>query len=157
MRVKVFVHTIILLVLTITQVSCKQQPITLGSGEIEFIEQGLKITVEIAETDAQKSKGLMFREGLVTNNGMLFVYQQERRLSVWMKNTGIPLDILFISELGVIVSIYNDVQPCFKVSCEIYESKGKAKYFLEINAGVVEKNHISVGQSLKINVFPAYN
>ena len=157
MRTKTSSYTLIIFIIAISQVCCKGQVKALGSGEVEFPKQNITIAVEIAETEDQKSKGLMFKEQLPTNKGMLFVYEQEKILSVWMKNTLIPLDILFVSEQGVIVSIFKNAQPCMKVPCKIYRSKKSVTYILEINAGLVDKNNIRVGQRLKINVFPTDN
>ena len=152
MITKKLIFISIFLAFVITQVFSKQQFKQMDYGKVIFLRKNLVINVEIANTDTEKSQGLMFRENLSENKGMLFVYKQEKILSVWMKNTLIPLDIVFVSAQGVIVSITKDIQPCTNLPCQIYESKKVAKYILEINAGLVEKNEIRVGQQLNFDL-----
>ena len=152
MTSKKFIFISIFSVLVITQVFSKQQFKQMGYGKVVFLRKNLAIKVEIAKTETEKSRGLMFRENLAESKGMLFVYKQEKILTVWMKNTLIPLDIVFVSAQGAIVSIVKDIQPCLNIPCQIYESKKAAKYILEINAGLVEKKGISVGQQLNFDL-----
>jgi len=103
------------------------------------------IEVEIADEFQEIIKGLMFRENLDWNNGMLFVYEREKKQSFWMKNTLIPLDMLFIDADFRIIDIKENVQPCIKEPCPNYTSKMPAKYVLEVNAGFAMKNEIKIG------------
>lgn len=119
----------------------------LNTGRI-FFPDGRHLIVEIARTEEQRALGLMYRPFLAKDKGMLFVFDQELIQKVWMKNTLIDLDVVFISELGLVVSILKDLKPCQQASCEIYASSQKAKYMLEVNAGVVDKTDIRVGQAL---------
>ena len=119
-----------------------------GRGEVKFIKQNLSIKVEVATTKIQLAIGLMFREFLDHDRGMLFVFEQEAIQKVWMKNTLIPLDILFISEQGEIVSILKDIQPCRRDPCEIYDSAVPAKNMLEINAGKIDQERIKIGDKI---------
>ena len=152
MKTKFVIVITIFLTTIMTQVFSNQQLKKPRYGEVIFLKQQLAIKVEIAQSDAERSIGLMFRENLAERNGMLFVNEQEKKLAIWMKNTLIPLDIVFVSAQGVIVSIFKDLQPCLKVPCQIYESQEMAKYILEINAGLAEKNGVRVGQRLKFNL-----
>lgn len=119
-------------------------------GKVVFTGQDLTIEVEVATTEVQRSRGLMFRDSLEQEKGMLFVFEHEQIQRVWMRNTLIPLDVVFISTQGKIVSIIKGLQPCVKEPCEVYESTEKAKYMLEINAGMIDNKGIAVDQMLKI-------
>lgn len=95
----------------------------------------------MVRTEEEKAKGLMFREKLGKNEGMLFVYEQEEILSFWMKNTRIPLSIGFIAKNGKIVDI-QDMQP---FSLQSHVSARPAQYALEVNQGWFKRNGIQVG------------
>lgn len=105
------------------------------------------VPVEIAKTREEKTKGLMFREKL--EGGMLFVFNTTKPLSFWMKNTKIPLDIIFISENLKIVDFKKNFQPCSKDNCEIYKSY-PAMYALEVNAGFIEENNITFNDPVQL-------
>ena len=124
-----------------------EKPVDTQLARVIFPESDLILQVEIAETEKQRENGLMFRSFLPLNQGMLFVFDQDTMQGVWMKNTLIALDVVFLSGKGAIVSIIQDLKPCIKAPCEIYESKEKAKYMLEMNAGVIKKMGVSVGQT----------
>ena len=119
-----------------------------GKGKLVFVEQNLTIDVEVATTKMQRTIGLMFREQLRVNSGMLFDFEQEEMQRIWMRNTLIPLDVIFISEKGVVVSILKNRLPCTKEPCVIYESIENARYMLEINAGMTVRNKVDVGQEV---------
>ena len=108
------------------------------------------VIVEIADTPAQHSKGLMFRNSLEKGTGMLFVFNNYQSRSFWMKNTRIPLDIIFISSDLKIIDIKKNFLPCKTNNCEVYNSK-PAKYVLEVNAGFVDENKIEVGNAIVLN------
>jgi len=108
----------------------------------------ISIEVEIADELQEQIKGLMFRENLDWNDGMFFVYENEKNQSFWMKNTLIPLDMLFIDTNFKIIDIKENVQPCITESCPTYPSKFPAKYVLEVNAGFSIINNIKIGDSV---------
>ncbi len=120
----------------------------LPHGKVVFPTQKLSLNVEVAKTKAQRTLGLMFREYLPENEGMLFVFEREAILKIWMKDTLIPLDVIFISEQGRIVSMIKALKPCMQQSCDVFYSTKRAKYMLEINKGMIERNKIVVGQDL---------
>lgn len=95
--------------------------------------------VEIADDDRSRHRGLMFREILEDNKGMLFVFDESRRHSFWMKNTLIPLDIIWISEDKKVTDIQT-LQPCKTEICESYQPETNAKYVLEVGAGKFRGN-----------------
>ena len=101
--------------------------------------------VEIARKKIDRDKGLMFRKNLKLDKGMLFIFPNESKVSMWMKNTLVPLDIIFISKNYKIVDIINNAKAMSK---EILTSKVKAKYALEINAGLVKKLNIKIGNNI---------
>jgi len=100
-----------------------------------------RINIEIADTDKERQEGLMFRENLQENHGMLFVYEKERIPSFWMKNTKIPLDIIFINSDSRVVDLFH-AQPCKKEPCETYTSENKSLYVLETNINKFDESII---------------
>ena len=109
---------------------------------------GKQIKVEIADSPAERAKGLMFRTELSDNTGMLFIFEQEQKVSFWMKNTLISLDLIFVNENFEIVDIKQDFLPCTQDPCELYTASQPVKYVLEVNAGYLEKNNISIGDKI---------
>jgi len=112
--------------------------------KIRFGEQTFK--VETALTEAERAKGLMHRRSLDAQSGMLFVYSYEQRLSFWMKNTLIPLDIAFIAGDGSILNI-ESMEPLDESTVS---SNGKAMYALEMNRGFFTKYNIKAGDKIQI-------
>lgn len=108
--------------------------------------QGKKLMVEVAQTEKEKALGLMYREHLGKDEGMLFIYEQEEILSFWMKNTRIPLSIAFLDRNGKIVDI-QDMQP---FSLKVHFSRQPAAYALEVNQGWFQKNGIGIGNSVNL-------
>jgi uncharacterized protein len=112
-------------------------------------ENGKEVFLDLAVTFEEKQKGLMFVDFLPDNKGMIFIFDDEDKRSFWMKNTLIPLDIIFIDENYLITNILTAL-PCEKDPCELFQ--GKAKYVVEVNAGFCEKNNITKGQSVRLNL-----
>jgi YVTN family beta-propeller protein len=112
---------------------------------------GTPVYIDISNDLDEHERGLMFRKNLEWNNGMLFVYEDDSNLSFWMKNTYIPLDMIFIDKDLRIVDIKENVQPCLQQEyCPSYPSKQPAKYVLEVNAGFVQQNKVNVGDRIQI-------
>lgn len=107
----------------------------------------VKVVVEVADTQEAREVGLMNREHL--EGGMLFVFDSEGKHGFWMKNTLIPLDMIFISGDGKVVSIREAV-PCEADPCQLYHPDKPAKYVVEVNAGFSGENGINVGDSIEI-------
>ncbi|MDP3975844.1 MAG: DUF192 domain-containing protein [bacterium] len=116
---------------------------------------GEVIHIEVVQTAQERARGLMNRDHLNERSGMLFVFEQEQVLSFWMKNTLIPLDIVFLDGDGTIVDIQT-MQPCPSqtINCPSYPSAQPALYALEVNAGLAEQLHLSVGDSLTLHYAP---
>jgi len=107
-------------------------------------------SIELAVTPKERNSGLMFRESLDFKNGMLFVFEKEGEYPFWMKNTLIPLDIIWINEEKEVVFISENTQPCKESSCPIIEPNRNAKYVLEINGGISKKIGLAVGDKIHI-------
>lgn len=103
------------------------------------------LDVEWAATPAEQARGLMFRSQV--RSGMLFVFEQAAPRSFWMKNTLVPLDIIFFDAEGTYVSA-TTMQPCKENPCPHYLSEGPAQYALEMPAGFIQKS--GIGQDWKI-------
>ncbi|MFO8016439.1 MAG: DUF192 domain-containing protein [Candidatus Woesearchaeota archaeon] len=129
------------------QESIKEGHVRITSGNTSTI-----ITIETAHSTDDIKHGLMFREALPPDHGMLFIYDREARRSFWMKNMEFPIDIMFISGNGTITGIRKDVPPCVKTPCPSYTSEGKVMYVLEANAGYAERKNISAGDRAEINI-----
>lgn len=100
--------------------------------------QGRCVEVEIACTEAQRKRGLQLRKFLPQNFGMLFIFPHEGVHGFWMKDTLIPLDIMWLDKSKKVISIAKNVLPCHNNPCAIYTSEGNALYVLEVNAGFSE-------------------
>lgn len=107
----------------------------------------LQIKAEVASTEEQIARGLMFRKSLGANEGMLFVFTAASVQNFWMKNTLIPLDMVFIAENRTIVKIHHAV-PCTSDPCQLYSSERPAKYVLEVDAGFAANNYINEGSKV---------
>ena len=97
---------------------------------------GRHYAVEIADDDAERARGLMFRDRMEADHGMLFIHDREEPQAYWMKNTKIPLDILYFDNARKLVAQQRDVPPCSAGdACPSYPSNAPARYVLELNAG----------------------
>ncbi len=110
----------------------------------------MKFKVEIADDDAERQHGLMGRKSLAPDRGMLFDFQEEREQSFWMKNTLIPLDIIYIAEDGTIVSIAAMTTP---MSEQSIPSNGPASGVLEIAGGRAGELGIAPGDKVSHRIF----
>ncbi len=109
-----------------------------------------RFTVEVADTPRTRSRGLMFRESLPRGAGMLFVYEAPRRASFWMKNTLIPLDLLFVDRRGVVTRVHAEAQPG-----DLSPIEGGNDVFavLEINGGLAGRYGITPGSEMRNPIF----
>lgn len=106
-------------------------------------EKIYEVQCEIADTMYKQALGLMNRENLDENKGMLFIFNDEKVREFWMKNTLISLDMIFLDKNFKIVSIVENAQSCKTIDCEIYSSLYPAKYVVEINGGLSKKYNIT--------------
>lgn len=123
-----------------------------GSGSAEEADIGVglgRFRVELAATPEERQQGLMFREHLPPGRGMLFVQPRTGPATFWMKNTRIPLDMLFFDPQGRLLEIIADVPPCTTPRCPVYSSDGPVKYVLELNAGTARRLGLKPGDQLR--------
>ena len=116
--------------------------------DVSIYNKNITFNVEVAKTIEERRTGLMYRKKLLNNEGMLFVFPREKIIQLWMKNTYIPLDVIFISENKVIVDIKKNME---KLSETIVKSKVKSRYALEFNAGLINKLNIEIGDKVLFN------
>lgn len=121
-----------------------------ASGESRWVElAGKRYVVEVADDDEERARGLMFRDKLAEDHGMLFIHDVEEPQAYWMKNTRIPLDILYFDSTRKLVSQQRDVPACtLGDGCPPYPSNAPARYVLELNAGSAEKLGLKDGAEL---------
>ncbi|MBS0430977.1 MAG: DUF192 domain-containing protein [Proteobacteria bacterium] len=118
--------------------SCAGAPAAASAGPAVEL-RGHRIGVEIAADDASREHGLMDRTSMPADHGMLFVFPDSQIRTFWMKDTLIPLDMLFFDADRRVVTLLADVPPCKADPCPIYPSTQPARYVLELNAGTAEK------------------
>lgn len=106
-----------------------------GQAKNQVCLEGKCFDVELAQTSKERMRGLQHREFLHESSGMLFIFKESGRHSFWMKNTLIPLDIIWLDHAKRIVHIEHNVPPCKIDNCPSYTSDKNASYVLEINAG----------------------
>jgi len=122
------------------------------AGEPFVVVEGERFSVEIADDDATRAQGLMFVDEMADDHGMLFIFPDQRMRSFWMKNTRIPLDIIYIDRDFEVVSISADTPPCRSRTrrCPSYPSEGPAQYVLEINGGLAAEYGIEPGDRIEV-------
>lgn len=122
------------------------EPLVITTARGETVEY----QVEVARTADQMRRGLMFRDSMPEDRGMLFVYLPERPASMWMKNTILSLDMLFIDAGGRIINIVENTEP---YSLKTIPSGGPIRGVLELNAGQAEKHGMAVGDTVSHPIF----
>lgn len=111
---------------------------------------GQRYQVELAQTDQTRARGLMFRDAMDADHGMLFIHDATAPQAYWMKNTKIALDILYFDEQRRLVSQQRDVPPCSAGdACPPYPSSRPARYVLELNAGQAAHLRLQDGAQLR--------
>lgn len=119
---------------------------------VEFftVDNIIAIDAEVADNPASITRGLMYRLELKENEGMLFIFENSTERYFWMKDTFIPLDIIYIDEDLEIISIARNAQPCISDPCRTYPSNGNARYVIEVRAGFTKEHNIQVGDLVDI-------
>jgi uncharacterized membrane protein (UPF0127 family) len=125
------------------------QPFCLGSGGEDrflkvFFPNGKQVTAELAVTEEERARGLMFRERILPNQAMLFVFEKPGIHSFWMKNTLVSLDMLWLDDEKRILHIEVNVPPCREEPCPSYGPLLPARYVLELKAGVAAELGLKV-------------
>jgi uncharacterized protein len=120
---------------------CAPDRVDLRSGDTV-----LRFAVEVADTDATRARGLMFREDLPRFSGMLFVYDAPQTATFWMENTPLPLDMLFFDASGTLVNLHANAEP---FSRDVIFGGEDVSYVLEINGGLADSLGIAPGAELR--------
>ena len=123
-----------------------------SAGDPYVVLKGERFSVELAETREKQALGLMFRDSLPDDHGMLFIFPVASMQSFWMKNTRIPLDIFYFDEELRLVSVAENALPCRTPRCPGYPSTGPAKYVLELNAGKAAELGAGAGDVLELHL-----
>lgn len=124
----------------IAGVDVKEVYITTDSDEY-------KLELEVADSNEERSIGLMYRENLCESCGMLFVYENDTNSGFWMKNCRVPLDIVFIDDEGKIIDIKSDFEICDE-NCPTYSPDEKYRYAIEVNGGWTTENDVNKGDTV---------
>lgn len=120
------------------------------SGPRAVMPSGTVYRLEIARTPEEQAEGLMYRESLSPRAGMLFLFGDGAVHSFWMKNTMIPLDIIWMDESGRVRFVSANTPPCRSDPCPTYGPQEAAPIVLEIAGGLAAKEGVSVGSRIKL-------
>jgi uncharacterized membrane protein (UPF0127 family) len=127
-----------------------------AAGPRVTFPNGHVVAVEIAFDDETRAQGLMYRDRIREGTGMLFLFPQDEVYSFWMKNTIIPLDMIWIATDGTVVDVKSHVPPCQGDPCPNYTPAGKARYVLEVGAGVAGQQSLTRGSRVRIEGIERY-
>ena len=119
-----------------------------GHDEVIFRNAGadeVKVTVEIARTDHERNRGLMFREHLADGHGMLFLFERPQHLTFWMHNTLIPLDMIFVATDGQVVGVVENAEPQTDSPRGV---AGDSQFVVEVPGGWASAHHITTGTTV---------
>ncbi len=125
---------------------------TCVSAGPQVVLKGKRFSVELASTPQEQALGLMFRDSMAADHGMLFVFPSATTRNFWMKNTRIPLDIFYFDANLRLVSVTQNAQPCRTPQCPGYSSAGPARYVLELNAGQAAELEVKPGDELVLDL-----
>ena len=152
MRLRVFGSVVLLVSFACAQPA--PPPATAQSPEPSsprvVFPDGYSVHVELATDEATRSQGLMYRDRLREDTGMLFLFPESAVQSFWMKNTLIPLDLIWIDEERRIVHVKHSVPPCQADPCPSYDPGVPARYVLELAGGVAREKGIAEGQVVRL-------
>jgi len=124
------------------------------AGPRAVMPSGAVYRLELALTPEDQAQGLMFRESLPPNTGMLFVFPASEPHHFWMKNTMIPLDMIWMDESGKVIFVSANTPPCKADPCPTYGPDGPARQVLEIAGGMAAKEKITAGSTLTFQDLP---
>lgn len=147
MKKYILISTIVFLLLLIVFFICKG----IYEKRLVVIEiKGQTIYAYIADAPAKQTKGLMFKKDLKENYGMFFIHDKEYMYPYWMKDTYIPLDIIWIDSNYKVVHIAKNTLPCMQEACKIYSPARIAKYVLEVNGGWSDTYDLNIGDTINL-------
>ena len=128
---------------------------TPAAGPRVVLPSGTVIRAELARTDEERAQGLMFRESLAADAGMLFLFDTTEIRPFWMKNCHFPLDIVHLASDGTVVDVLANVPPCASDPCPSYAPKARSDTVVELRAGVAAANGVVTGSKLRYLDVPA--
>ncbi|WP_296382344.1 DUF192 domain-containing protein [Winogradskyella sp.] len=164
MRFRLFLKSLLVLIGFVLFSSCKEEKTTISDDKVvvNFKKEGVlklkkaesdslvkTIDIEIADNEYETQTGLMYRTKLETNHGMLFIFPDVQMRNFYMKNTKIPLDIIYIDESKTIISFQKNAKPFDETSLP---SDAPSKYVLEINGGLSDVWQLAVGDKIDFKV-----
>jgi len=115
-----------------------------------FLPNGFTLTAELAVTDEERQLGLMFRERINWDQGMLLVFKREGIYNIWMKNMRFPIDILWLDREKRIVHLETNVPACLEDPCPSYSPSNPALFVLELKAGSVDKHQLEIYEKIEL-------
>lgn len=118
-------------------------------GPRVVLPSGTVYRVELARTPEEQERGLMFRESLPERTGMLFLFQDDSPHGFWMKNTMIPLDIIWLDDVGRVLFVSANTPPCKAEPCPGYGPQVAAWSVLEIPGGMAARENVTVGSTIR--------
>lgn len=125
------------------------QPAAAASGPRVIFPDGFVVHVEIAADDELRAQGLMFRDHLKPGTGMLFLFREDGDNAFWMKNTLIPLDMIWLDASQRVVHVKYNVPPCKVENCPSYPPGVPSRYVLEVAGGEAQRHGIKTGDRLR--------
>lgn len=145
----------ILIAVLISLTACSEQSNTTQQAQALHFDKtiyldGKAIQVAVFDTQAEREKGLMWVKQLPKHHGAFFVFEHEGEVRFWMKNTLIPLDILFFNSQGELVKAVAEQKPCVKTNCPII-TINDVKFVLELEAKTVNKQLFTAAKALQLN------
>ena len=145
---------------TSTVPSAAEETASIQSQPMEMpqvlLPDGFEVTLELAITPDELAQGLMFRPRLGEDRGMLLIFAEERLPSIWMMNTLVALDLVYLDSTGTVVDVITDAQPCPEEPCPRFTSKKPAKAVLEIPTGAATRHAIRDGDQLEFLRVPEF-
>jgi uncharacterized membrane protein (UPF0127 family) len=120
------------------------------------VPDGTRLTLELALTDQEKATGLMHRDSLPADRGMLFVFDTDDILAFWMKNTLMPLDIVWFDASGRVADVHPDAQPCHADPCSKFANRQPARAVLLVNAGFAAAHGLKPGAAATFQGVPRF-
>ncbi len=135
---------------SVSQLQTKSAVAFTQQGELRFLDKNdsllYSVAIEIADDDAKRTQGLMYRDSMAENHAMLFVFPDEQERSFWMKNTIMPLDIIYVDSKNQIITTQKNAVP---YSEDSVPSNGPAKYVVEVNAGFCDRHSVRPGDHIE--------
>jgi uncharacterized membrane protein (UPF0127 family) len=110
------------------------------------------ISLEIRDSPEERAVGLMFRQSIDEDKGMLFIFDKPDRYSFWMKNMNFPIDIIFLDTDKKIIDIFQDTPACTIEPCAVYTPASQAQYVIETMANFSQRHILSLGQKVEFNI-----